>query len=376
MLKIYFVEDDATIRESMIRNVKWEKHGYEFIGQAPDGEIAYAEIKTLRPDVIITDLKMPFMDGLELSRLVRKEMPEVKIIILTGYDDFEYVHEAINMGVAKYLLKPVTPEALVHSIVDMRNIVLEEQENRAYKKQYLQEMAELQDLTFQDEDNIRIDRTAMRAFLRSGSSNGVTNFVEKIVNSIGSQKLESFLLRQYFIMDAKFTLAEFLDEIGVESTVFKKHFGESLKKSSEIKTLDEMCLYLEDLIKCALTLRNEAVNKRYDRSVEKAQQYIRENYMNEEISLNVVSKFVNLSPTHFSMIFGQESGKTFVEFLTETRIEKAKELLLCTPKRSSEIAYEVGFRDSHYFSYVFKKIVKCSPREFRANAKQIYGEEA
>ena len=90
------------------------------------------------------------------------------------------------------------------------------------------------------------------------------------------------------------------------------------------------------------------------------------NFASEDISLNTVSKFVNLSPTHFSMIFSQESGKTFIEFLTETRMEKAKELLLCTPKRSSEIAYEVGFRDSHYFSYVFKKIVGKSPREFRA----------
>jgi two-component system response regulator YesN len=198
--------------------------------------------------------------------------------------------------------------------------------------------------------------------------------VEKLVNSTGTQRMESFLLRKYFVMDAKFTIVEFLDEIGVDNAVYAEQLRETKMQASEIKTVSETCLYLEELIRCAISLRDEAVNKRHDGSVEKAQQYIRENYMNEDISLNTVSRFVNLSPTHFSTIFSQESGKTFIEFLTETRIESAKQLLLCTPKRSSEIAYDVGFRDSRYFSFVFKKVVGCSPREFRAKFHNENGE--
>ena len=370
MLKIYFVEDDAAIRESIIRNVKWEKHGYDFIGQAADGEIAYSEIQTLRPDVIITDLRMPFMDGLELSKLVRKEMPETKIIILTGYDDFESVQEALNIGVAKYLLKPVTPDTLVDAIVNMRDLIYEEQELRAQRRKYLESIAEQRDLTLQDVDNIKIDRAAVGRFLRSGSLNTVDEMVESLIDDIGRDKLESFLLRQYVIMDAKFMVAEFLDDIGIDGSLISKHFEEIRIQPSNLKTISDTTRYLAELIKCALKLRNENVNKRYDSSVEKAQEYIREHYAREDISLNMVSKHVNLSPTHFSTVFSQESGKTFKEFLAEVRIDKAKELLLCSPKRSSEIAYEVGYRDSHYFSYVFKKATGYSPREFRLNAKE------
>jgi two-component system response regulator YesN len=369
MLKIYLVEDDAAIRESMIRNVKWEQHGYEFVGQAPDGEIAYSEIRKLRPDVVITDLKMPFMDGMELSRLIRKEMPEIKIIILTGYDDFEFVHEALNIGVAKFLLKPATPDAIANVIADMRDVILQEQENRTYVKQYLEELAKIQDLTSGEEEDIRIDRDALKSFLRSGSLGDTKKVAENLVNSVGTQRMDSFLLRKHFIVDTKFAMAEFLEEIGVDNAAFVEKMKEANIQPSEIKTASETISYLEELIRCALSLRNEAANKRYDGSVEKARKYIVENYMSEDISLNAVSGFVGLSPTHFSMIFSQESGKTFIEFLTETRIEKAKELLLCTPKRSSEIAYEVGFRDSHYFSFVFKKVAGCSPRVFRAGAK-------
>ena len=368
MLKIFFVEDDAAIRESIIRNVKWEQHGYEFIGQAPDGEIAYAKMQELRPDVLITDLKMPFMDGLELSRLVRKEMPEVKIIILTGYNDFESVQEALHIGVAKYLLKPVTPEALVKAIVDMRDLVLEEQEHRAFRQQYLNGMAELRDL--QPQDFSKIDRTAVGRFLRSGSPSAVEAMVDELVEAAGPSNMQSYLFRQYVLMDISSIVIEFLDSIGVDNSLIYNYFGELKMHVSQLKTVPDVHRYFEELITHALKLRNDTANRRFDGSVEKAQEYIRTNFNNEDISLHAVSKFVNLSPTHFSAIFSKEVGKTFSEFLTEVRIEKAKELLLCTPKRSSEIAYEVGYSDPHYFSYAFKKMTGLSPREFRSSGTE------
>jgi len=280
MLKIYFVEDDAAIRESIIRNTKWEQYGYEFVGQASDGEMAYSELLSLRPDVLITDLKMPFMDGLELSRLVRREMPDTKIIVLTGYNDFESVQEALHIGVTRYLLKPVTPENLAEAIVEMRDLIFKEWEQAGHRKEYLDVMDEMRGL-------------------------------------IGNTDV------------------------------------------------------LKELVKSATQLRNSAVNARHDSTIERAKDFIRENYNSDEITLNKVAKTVNLSPTHFSTIFSKEAGKTFTEFLTEVRMEKAKELLLCSSKRSSEIAYEVGYHDPHYFSYVFKRIVGCSPREFRISGREL-----
>lgn len=106
------VEDETVIREGLRDRIPWEQYGYRFVGEAADGEVALPLIRKTRPDVLITDIKMPFMDGLSLSRIVREEFPKTKILIISGYDDFEYAREAISIGVDQYILKPVTRMSL------------------------------------------------------------------------------------------------------------------------------------------------------------------------------------------------------------------------------------------------------------------------
>ena len=92
---------------------------------------------------------------------------------------------------------------------------------------------------------------------------------------------------------------------------------------------------------------------------------IDEHYQSEDISLNRVAKEVNLSPNYLSAVFSQEMGTTFVEYLTARRMEKARELLRHSDLRSGEIAAAVGYKDSHYFSFLFKKTQGCTPRDYR-----------
>ncbi len=107
-LKVFLVEDESVVREGLRDNIPWQQFGYEFVGEAGDGEMALPLIRKTTPDVLITDIKMPFMDGLTLSHIAGQEFPEMKIIIISGYDDFEYARQAISEGVDQYLLKPVT----------------------------------------------------------------------------------------------------------------------------------------------------------------------------------------------------------------------------------------------------------------------------
>ena len=108
MLKVFLVEDECVVREGLRECIDWARYGFEFCGDAPDGELALPQIRKLRPDILITDIKMPFMDGLALSKLVCAELPETKIILISGHNDFEFAQEAIEIGVEQYLLKPVT----------------------------------------------------------------------------------------------------------------------------------------------------------------------------------------------------------------------------------------------------------------------------
>ena len=110
--KVFFVEDEIVTREGIRDKVDWQGNGFEFCGEAPDGEMALPLLQAIQPDVLITDIKMPFMDGLELSRIVHERIPATKIIILSGHDEFEYAQAAIKLGVTEYLLKPVTVQDL------------------------------------------------------------------------------------------------------------------------------------------------------------------------------------------------------------------------------------------------------------------------
>ena len=104
-------------REGIRNTVKWNEIGFQYVGDAPDGEAALPLIMEARPDIVITDIRMPFMDGLELAQVLRRELPGLKIIILSGHDEFEYAQRAIPLEVSSYQLKPVTRQELTNALL-------------------------------------------------------------------------------------------------------------------------------------------------------------------------------------------------------------------------------------------------------------------
>ena len=110
--RVLLADDEEEIRVGISRKIDWAGLGFQLVGEAENGQEALELAEQLRPDVVLTDIKMPFMDGLALSRIVREELPGIKIIIISGYDDFEYAREAISIGVDQYILKPVTRMSL------------------------------------------------------------------------------------------------------------------------------------------------------------------------------------------------------------------------------------------------------------------------
>ena len=124
------------------------------------------------------------------------------------------------------------------------------------------------------------------------------------------------------------------------------------------------------LFAATMNLRDTHSKKKYSALLEEAKAFIQENFRREDMSLNTVAAQVNISPSYFSAIFSTEMGQTFVEYLTSVRLDKAKELLMCSAMRTAEIGYEVGYKDSHYFSYIFKKVVGCSPKDYKNRGKE------
>ena len=139
--KVFLVEDEIVTREGIRDNVNWEEVGFEFCGEAPDGEIALPLIEKIQPDVLITDIKMPFMDGLQLSKIIREHMPWIKIIILSGHNEFEYAQSAVKLGVTEYLLKPISAQDLHQVLRSLRETLVRERDEHEKLKR-LQSKAE------------------------------------------------------------------------------------------------------------------------------------------------------------------------------------------------------------------------------------------
>lgn len=384
-MKVFLVEDEIIMREGIRNNIDWEKEGFEFVGEASDGELAYPLIQDSKPDILITDIRMPFMDGLELSRRVKEEMPEIKIIVLSGYDEFEYAREGIRIGITEYLLKPIDGNKLLEAVKRVAQLIRSElgsqlelkpgkEQDFGKNNQMEKEGAAVQHSSVRQDGELgilevgKLDRRVAERFLKTGLKSEVSDFIDDYFSSFGINNIQSLLFRQYVTTDMYFTAVSMLEELGYENGELAKHCGEIRDINKVLSSVESNKEYLKKVLTTAIDLREAVSRKKYHSLLEEAKSYIQHHYDDANISLNSVAASVNLSPNHFSSIFSQEMGKTFVEYLTSVRMEKAKELLRTSSLKSAEIAYAVGYKDAHYFSYLFKKNQDCTPKEYRQRA--------
>lgn len=219
-------------------------------------------------------------------------------------------------------------------------------------------------------DAAAVDPARVLNFLKSALPEEVDNYVSEYLGSIGPEAMESLLFCQYVMLHVRFTSTAFIESLGLP----KEEFLDSLSGEASITRVhgakeahDYICLVLTR----AIELRERASADRYRSLIEQTKQYIEENYTHEDLSLNSVAKAVNLSANYFSALFSQEMGMTFIEYVTEKRMEKARQLLRTTSMRSSEVAFALGYKDAHYFSFLFKKTQGCTPRDYRASAAGV-----
>lgn len=414
--KVFLVEDEIVTREGIRDAVDWGAAGYQFCGEASDGEIALPRIREQRPETVITDIKMPFMDGLQLSRILREALPATKLIILSGHDEFRYAQEAIQIGVTEYLLKPIIPQELLAAL---RRVARQLDEERATS-------AHVQALQAEMVNHRSILRERCLLDLVTGNCSS-TDFIEQ------AQSLEIDLLAAWYQVliiravpsDAPFyasfqqvdaTIAESIGDSesvvafkhGVDETILilkgdapddvasrvqglsallQRRIAEHTAYRSVIgvgaatERLGTITLSFAQALAQLSTGEDatarpaaEQLDERHQEHshsaalIAKARSYIDAHYADPDISLSQVAAQVLLSPTYFSLVFSRTTGETFIEYLTNVRIRKAIELLLTTSLASSEIAYRIGYQNPRYFYSVFRKVVGQPPNEFRRRA--------
>ena len=211
-------------------------------------------------------------------------------------------------------------------------------------------------------DASKISTDAIQRFLKVGLKEEVDNFVSEYLNGFSTDTLNSKMFSRYLALNFRFTVTAHLKELNISA----EGLNDVLKTPQFFSQSNSLKGYICRLLERSLELCEVATSSKYNTIIKQAIEYIRQHYTDEDISLNKTAKILNISASYFSAVFSQEVGKTFVEYLTEMRMDRAKELLRQTNKRLGEISLGVGYKDPHYFSVLFKKSENCTPREYRA----------
>jgi two-component system response regulator YesN len=213
---------------------------------------------------------------------------------------------------------------------------------------------------------LKVDKSAVEIYLRSGVKNGFDEFLQAYLGPLGENALKSNLIRNYIFVDIVLATAKLVNDLGGEVDKVIPELNSLEMIMSNIESMEQLREQVYKILSGALAYRDSQPNGQYQNLIRQAKEHIEHCYTDSDLSLNEVAAQANLSASHFSVVFSQETGQTFKEYLTEIRINKAKELLRMTSLRAADIAYQVGYNDPHYFSSVFKKNTGLSPIEFRS----------
>lgn len=534
MLKVIIVEDEDLLRDGLSTCVNWEKLGCELAGAAEDGIKALALMEKVSPDVVITDIKMPHMDGIELSEQIREKYPRIKIVIISGYDEFEYARRALKAGVSEYILKPVNLEQLDTVMKSITETILAEREkereilklkdmsqqglgtirqtlfskillrkqspeelgdlvsqigehvngkyysvgileqqnfpivsidcdyleiiemDRAFEqmvnrclqdyevteegnhveilrssncerlfcivhnsaqevKKIIKDISSLFDVKRDDMEHLQLtfgcvsreltglyksflnargscekkflenwsqilhtdgkasstiqhmnyDAQALFFEVRSGTGEGIASCLEEFRESLSREKIVSYMQIVMIVSNLYFELIKLPEEVGANiqdiigdpMEAFHRII-EKRKRHEMIEEIGKVCAQIHEYFGSVSGAKMQGVLKRI-------LEYIDTHYMEEDLAMKDAADYAYISVSYLSLILKKEIGKIFIEYLTEVRIEKAKNCLLHTNMKNYEVANACGYSTPAYFSTVFKGVCGVSPSAFR-----------
>ena len=410
MYTVIVADDEDELREAMCTMLPWEDFGFRLVGSASNGLDALQLVEKHEPDLLITDIRMPFISGIELARQVREVRPATNIAFLSGYDDFEYAKQAIQYNIISYMLKPLTMEGLSKELrvirqkvgaqfamfrqaapaaggLDLRTAMLMPLVLDGYAEVDGEEQAE----TYARQCGLLLDGddkpcyvVMVSTLLGENGGNCTTPAFVASVDRLASKYLRS----AHFYASGKVVSVllgnpsdfdEYLhilaDEIpqmadrvlnrrcriGVSRTVgnltaLHSAYREAMEALRQGDPAESGVQFISDLAPAA---RGGGL------LCKRALEALDQHYMDADLSLVSLSGMLAVSPNHLSACIKKYAGETFINILIRKRMEAARDLLSSSPLRIQEIAQRCGYTDQHYFSYCFKKYCGESPNTMR-----------
>ncbi|WP_123041478.1 response regulator [Cohnella candidum] len=524
-MRVMIVDDEAVIRDGLRALINWRASGFEEVVDAKNAMEAMEKMERYLPDLIITDIFMPEMSGLDFAKKVRERYPFIRFVILTGYEKFEYAKEAIEIGVAKYMVKPIFPEELKQIVESLRDEIQQESRLRNWNEAAARRLDQYKPIVEENfwrdvlegaipttrefearakagdieasypvyactairicrpeqvysrygENEMPLVRFAIRNIVEEIHGTSVVHMLEhgdttligllsrpvdaeawsrtaeaiertlKIAVGIGggyprsdptelrvaaSEALEG--TRYLALMDrtgfirfedipsrsrerveypyeeekelletlryrgrpGESALAPFLDRLSSQNPTPEEirlsfvqlmaavyrladelgvngipSYSESVARLEKLSSYQQMQKLLQELFAGIAEGKDAGQADYVGRLVDQARQLIDDRFRDSSLSVAQIAQVLCITPNYLSRIFHQKTGTTCVEYITDCRLEEAKRLLRRSELKNYEIAEKVGYANPHYFSFMFKKNVGCSPSEFREKAE-------
>lgn len=420
MYKVMIVDDELIIREGLSTFLDWKKMNCEIVCAAADGVEAISFLENASADIVITDIRMPGKNGLDLAAYIRQTTPHTKLIILSGYSDFKYAQEALRQGAFDFILKTNPLGKVENAVTRAIETLKKEQESQDYlttiqdfisKRQDELRVKFFQDLIYNiplsdgeitekcqsfhifeknfycilikiriTSDASQIDPIFLNMLTRFLST--IFSYTQPVIFPVQSNQVCMILNSREKIASEKFcTTFEQLYSFSTKYPhyQFKTAISNPHLHIKELNTAYLECCYCfkhnNKSSEILFFYSNERISEPISDSsnrpfIRKVQQYI-ENNFSSQISLSDIADTVGLNSSYLSRIFKKETGESVTEYLTNCRIEKAKELLKDNNLRLRDISESIGFNDVSYFSNTFKKIVGVSPTEYRTISEML-----
>jgi|GEM_PF-331947 len=364
-VRVAIIDDEKKIISLIRKIVDWDKLNCEVIGEAYNGTDGLDLIKKEQPGIVLTDIRMPGMDGISLMREIRNEFPDICFIFISGYNEFEYAQSALNLGALGYVLKPVDKQQVENLIKKGMEQIRQKQENRALKEITSNSMGEYFEVfdSFVNKELYTFYDSAVEDKLiyaiKLNNREEAIHVLDDIFSRAEENKLSFVYIKKLGVEICTSYLKNFIKELNYSKS--EVDFSDYLKNCSQVAEIKDSLIFFTDRIIYSL---NQHRSNSSGHVIEKVKSYIAEN-MDKELSLSSISRLVFMNPTYFSELFKKETGKNFVEYVTKCRLNAAKDLLKNSELKMSEISCKIGYESLNYFYKVFKKYEGITPKEYR-----------
>ena len=361
---VVIIDDEPWTREVVKHLGQWKELGLSIVGEASDGDLGLEMVRELRPDIILTDVRMPYLNGIDLVRTLRAEGNKAQVIFFSGYDDSSYIRSALRLGASDYLLKPIKPNELNERLKTCVEAIKKNTSENGGANATITEAPGFIDASWAKPFYVLCSDLQMA--LQTGEVASVEKKLAEIrtllTQNEGETPQRGSLIQVYYALMG--ILQRYISDSGysVDEVFGKSNTSFVFGRDS---TSEQLFRYARELLKTAVVRVSELTRNSTKLNLDSVREFLKESYARGVTLEETAARFF-VTKEYLSKVFKLKFGEGFTEYVTKLRMERALRLMCEYDIAIKDIGPAVGYFDTAHFYRVFKKHFGFTPGQMRA----------